>query len=190
MLAAVLSADPAEMPPCSYCEHRQLECKISENDSSRCSSCIRANQPRCDFLGLTPEQLLKVSSQHRQLEAELEEAMEAEERAKARTRRIWKQKKMWSEKMMRAVARGIDNLAELEKLEAAEEWKRQAEQPSAAEPVVSGAGSPETNANLGIGVGEGSGWSLDGFNWDAIPTDPFGVVGEIFSEGAGHSSSA
>ena len=42
--------------------------------------------------------------------------MEIKERVKAHIRRVWKQKKMWYEKMIRAVARGIDNLAELERL--------------------------------------------------------------------------
>ena len=85
LLAAVLSADPSDMAPCSYCERRHLECKVSESDSSRCSSCIQGNQPRCDVLGLTTEQLLKVSSQHRKLEAELKKVIKIKKRTKTRT---------------------------------------------------------------------------------------------------------
>ena len=85
---------------------------------------------------------------------------------------------MWYEKIIKAVDRGIDNLAALEKLE---EQKRQAAQAPAA-------GLSEVTADPGIGVEND--WSLNGFDWGAIPADPSGVVGEIFSEGAERSSSA
>ena len=66
-------------------------------------------------------------------------------------------------------------LQSLEELEAEEEQERQAAQAPAA-------GLSEVTADPGIGVEND--WSLNGFNWGAIPADPFGVVGEIFSEGA------
>ena len=43
--------------------------------------------------------------------------MKAKERTKAYIRRVWKQKKMWYKKMIKAVARSIDNLEELERAE-------------------------------------------------------------------------
>ena len=121
LLAAVLSTDSVEMAPCSYCERRQLECIVSENDFFRCSSCIRHNRSQCDVSGLSPDQLQKVAAQHRELEIELEAAEKEAERVitetNAKLRRLRRQKRMWYEKMIKAVDRGIDNLAALEKLE-------------------------------------------------------------------------
>ena len=62
-----------------------------------------------------------------------------------------------------------------EEEEQEEERERQAAQAPAA-------GSSEVTADPGIGVEND--WSLNGFDWGAIPADPSGVVGEIFSEGA------
>ncbi|EJP60702.1 uncharacterized protein BBA_10348 [Beauveria bassiana ARSEF 2860] len=50
-------------------------------------------------------------------ESELEAAEEELKKASAKVRRLRKQKKLWFEKMMRAIARGIDNVKELERVE-------------------------------------------------------------------------
>ena len=63
----------------------------------------------------------------------------------------------------------------LKELEAKKEQERQAVQAPAA-------GSSEVTADPGIGVEND--WSLNGFDWGAIPADPFGIVGEIFLKGA------
>ena len=175
LLTAVLSTDSVEMAPCSYCKRRQFECIVSKNNSSRYSFCIRHNRSQCDVSGLSPEQLQKVAAQHRELEIELEAAEEEAERVitetNAKLRRLRRQKRMWYEKMMKAVDRGIDNLAALKKLK---KQKRQAAQASVT-------GSLEVTADFGIGVEND--WSLNGFGWGAIPADPSSVVGKIFSEG-------
>lgn len=121
LLAAVLSSASFTMARCSYCEDRNLDCRTANENSSRCSSCIGANQSNCDARGLSPEQLNRVAAQHRRLELELEAAEEEADAVNARLRRLRKQKRMWYEKMMRAVSRGIDNLAELERVEKEEE---------------------------------------------------------------------
>jgi hypothetical protein len=118
------------MPSCSSCEARGLlQCQVSPADSSRCSECVRLNLPRCDVLGLAPDQLRRVATQHMKLEKELEDALEAAEEERreidARVRRLRKQKKLWFERMMRAVRRGIDNLEDLERVEREEAEKEQ-----------------------------------------------------------------
>lgn len=147
LLSAVLSAAIPEMARCSYCEGRNLVCRLSETDSSRCSSCINSNQANCDVRGLSPEQLNRVAAQYRKLELELEAAEEEAEvvinQANAKLRRLRKQKRMWYEKMMKAVSRGVDNLEELERLEA-EESRATAEAQS-------------------LGVGDAVEWSAAGF---------------------------
>lgn len=149
LLAAVLSAAIPEMARCSYCDSRDLVCRLAETDSSRCSSCINSNQANCDVRGLSPEQLNRVAAQHRKLELELEAAEEEADLVNARLRRLRKQKRMWYEKMMKAVSRGIDNLEELERLEA-EESRATAEAQS-------------------LGVGDAVEWSAAGF---PDPVDP------------------
>ncbi|RYP62833.1 hypothetical protein DL771_009554 [Monosporascus sp. 5C6A] len=171
LLSAVL-ANPVDMAPCSFCESRKLECKLSENDSSRCSSCIRYNQANCDVKGLSPEQLQRVAAQHRRLELELEAAEEEADQVNARLRRLRKQKRMWYEKMMKAVTRGIDNLKELERLEREE------------------AGEQDEGPVTGTQSSDRVDWSTvdavpDDFNWDAV-FDPV-VAGESSSGGAGRS---
>lgn len=111
--------------------------------------------------------------------------MEAEEAAKARTRRIWKQKKLWYEKMMKAVDRGIDNLADLEKLE---EQERQAGERECQAARAFAAGLSGVTADLKVVAGNDR--FLNGFDWDAIPANPFGVTGKIFSKGVGRLLSA
>ena len=40
------------------------------------------------------------------------------------------------------------------------------------------------------GIGVENDWSLNGFDWGAIPADLSGVVGKIFSEGVKRLSSS
>ena len=180
LLAAVLSSNPIDMAPCSYCERRQLECKVSDSDSSRCSSCIRHNRSQCDVSGLNPEQLQKVASQHRKLELELEAAEEEADAVNARLRRLRRQKRVWYEKMMKAVSRGIDNLEELEKLEAEERRAENARPAGSAEASV----DPEVVPDF-----DWSGMDMSGdLDWDAILAGASVGVGENSSEGVGRSS--
>ncbi|TQW04493.1 hypothetical protein IF2G_07722 [Cordyceps javanica] len=112
LLAAILASPFLQtMPSCTACENRGItQCQVSPSDSSRCTECIRLNLSRCDVQGVTPAQLRNIASQHLKLERELEEAEE-------KVLRLRKQKKLWFEKMMRAIARGIDNVEELERVE-------------------------------------------------------------------------
>ena len=179
LLAAVLSSNPIDMAPCSYCERRHLECKVSDSDSSRCSSCIRHNRSQCDVSGLSPEQLQKVASQHRKLELELEAAEEEAEKVisetNAKLRRLRRQKRMWYEKMMKAVSRGIDNLEELEKLETEERRVENARPAGSAEALV----DPKVVSDL-----DWSGMDVSGdFNWDAILAGASVGVSKNSSEG-------
>ncbi|KAG8421909.1 hypothetical protein J3458_022450 [Metarhizium acridum] len=106
------------MKACARCARMGLpQCEASVSDSSRCVKCVVDKQGNCDIAGVTPQQLRSIADQHYKLERELEEA---EERALAENQkvlRLRKQKKLWFEKMMRAVARGIDNVEELERVE-------------------------------------------------------------------------
>ena len=128
-LLEVILQSAVEMPDsCSFCERRKVRC-LKSDGSSRCTECVAGNQSHCDAGVLSPEQLLRVASQHSKLEQEME-ALEKERRElDTKMERLRKQKKMWQEKMMRALRRGITNLEELDQIEreeAAEEERRHA----------------------------------------------------------------
>ncbi|TQV92552.1 hypothetical protein IF1G_00001 [Cordyceps javanica] len=117
-LLELMIGNLVDMPACSFCKDQGLQnCKASDVDSSRCFECIRLNRSYCDMNPLTPQQLRRIGTQHQKAESELEAAEEELEKASAKVRRLRKQKKLWFEKMMRAVARGIDNVEELERVE-------------------------------------------------------------------------
>lgn len=75
------------------------------------------HQSRCDVQGISPAQLRRIADHHMRFEQELETAEEERRAMDAKIERLRKQKKLWFEKMMRAVARGIDNVEELERVE-------------------------------------------------------------------------
>lgn len=103
---------------CSNCILRNhADCVVSSLDSSRCYECVRLNKSYCDVQGLTPEQLDRVSSHYFRLEEELEEAKDVLAEAAAKVARLWKQKKVWYERIKRAVAQGITDLEELDRVE-------------------------------------------------------------------------
>ncbi|KAI6544261.1 hypothetical protein MCOR04_011848 [Pyricularia oryzae] len=106
------------MPSCSACQSRGIpRCQASPRDSARCTECVRLNLSHCDVLGVSPESLRRIASQHSRLESELEAAEEARRAADLKVERLRKQKKLWFERMMRAVSRGIDDLEELDRVE-------------------------------------------------------------------------
>lgn len=106
------------MPSCSYCVERgRPRCRVSPLESDRCQWCVRDNQSRCDVLGVTAAQLRDIADRHSKLESELEKAEELAVIAQQRVIRLRKSKKLWFEKMKRAIARGIDSVEELEKVE-------------------------------------------------------------------------
>ena len=116
LLSAILSHS-VEMPPCSFCKSKGFSCSVSVRDSSRCFDCVRLHQSHCDVHGFSASALRRIADQHQKLEAELEAAEEEQEAAAARVRRLRKVKRQWAEKMTRAVARGLDSVEELERLE-------------------------------------------------------------------------
>jgi hypothetical protein len=152
-----------KMDKCSSCESSGAECFFAEGESSRCSACVIGQKSLCDARQLSPSQFRKVAAQHIKLEAEIEAAEEEHKRELERLRqssekveRLRKQKKMWYRKMMRAVARGIDDLDELDKVERAEaEASRQAET-SLPNPIDSEV--PQS--------------SVDAVDWDQFDVDP------------------
>jgi hypothetical protein len=132
LLVSNILSRAVEMAPCSSCARRGSSCLVSDSDSSRCSECVRRKVGDCDIQGPSNAQLRRLASQQIKLEEELDEAAEEFERAGARYRRLQRQKKIWSEKVMRAVARGIDNLEELEALERREEEEKRSSEAAAA----------------------------------------------------------
>lgn len=119
-LLAVILNSPSSivMPSCLQCTRRGIpSCRVSSTDSTRCSECVRYNRSNCDVQGLSNAQLLRIGAQHRKVEEEMEQAEEELRVHLAKLDRLRKQKKMWLEKMLRAVARGIDDVGELERLE-------------------------------------------------------------------------
>ena len=124
---------------CSFCVSRgREECLASPVDSSRCSECVRLNKSYCDVRGLSSEQLERIAAHHYRLEDELEAAEEERRVVDAKIDRLRKQKKLWYEKMRRAVARGITDLEELDRVEREEAEASRRATTSVSNPTKSG----------------------------------------------------
>ncbi|KAF3768354.1 hypothetical protein M406DRAFT_250526 [Cryphonectria parasitica EP155] len=171
LLSAVATFSSLSPMPCSYCEDHNLsaECKVAESESSRCQTCVRLSLSNCDVRSLTSAQL-------NQVEVIEEEAAELN----AKLLRLRKQKRMWYEKMMRAVRRGINNVKELERVEA-EKRARIA------------AGVRSVVAEESAVVAEDS--SFEGFDWNSVDVgnavvDWSGFLESEVSEGPGSRSGA
>jgi hypothetical protein len=157
LLRAIMSGADKSDKRCSYCISKNLEdCLVSPLDSSRCFECVRLNKSYCDVHGLTPDQLDRVSSQHFRLEEELEEAEDVLAEVAAKVSRLRKQKRVWYDRMRRAVARGISDLEELDRVE-----REEAE--AAARQV------PTSASNLPVSVPSSS---VDAVDWSAYDFDP------------------
>lgn len=125
---------------CSFCVSKNhQECLLSSDDSSRCAECVRLNQSYCDVRGLSPEQMNRIADHHFRLEDELEAAEEEQLRAAEKVKRLRKQKRIWYDKMRRAVARGITDLEELDRVEReeAEAARQVTTLPNPTDPVIS-----------------------------------------------------
>ncbi|KAL2192217.1 hypothetical protein P885DRAFT_18426, partial [Corynascus similis CBS 632.67] len=105
---------------CSFCESRKLKCEASSDDLSRCVECVRRGQSGCDVFGVSVQSLTRIVSQHDKLDSEMERAEAELQAAMAKVNRVRAQKRLWAEKMARAISRGLDDIAELERLEAEE----------------------------------------------------------------------
>ena len=177
-----------EVMPCSFCFSQDLRCEMMDT-VSRCKECVSRGRS-CDGSGVSLSSLENIRREHQRLERE---ELLAEERLLDLQRRHLDAQRRHQEEMNEAIARlvrlrkqkslartkGVDmtrrELQSLEELEVVEEQERQAAQAPAA-------GSSEMTADPGIGVEND--WSLNGFDWGAIPADPSGIVSEIFSESA------
>ena len=179
-----------EVMPCTPCFNRKLPCYMTE-DVKRCHECVKSRR-RCDGSGVPIDSLRRIGEEKDRLDREerlaedrlvqLQQEMKIKssqvEEVVAKLLRLRKQQSFLRERGKKMVQRGLQSL---EELEAEEEQERQATQAPAA-------GSSEVAADPGMNIEND--WSLNGFNWGAIPADPSGVTDEIFSEGAGRSSSA
>lgn len=176
LLRAMMSGAAKSDTRCSNCiSKNHADCVVSSLDSSRCYECVRLNKSYCDVQGLTPDQLDRVSSHHFRLEEELEEAEDVLAEAAAKVARLRKQKRVWYERMKRAVARGITDLEELDRVE--REEAEAARQAALLAPSSAVAGPSQ---------------SVDDVDWSAYALDPslFPLLGtgEIPAESSGRSS--
>ncbi|KAF3764040.1 hypothetical protein M406DRAFT_262286 [Cryphonectria parasitica EP155] len=114
-----------EMPMCSFCKSCKARCLASEEDSSRCTECIKHKRGNCNMHGLSPLQVEKIVAQHSAAETALDDAEEELERATAKVRWLRKQRKLWAEKIARAVRCGLDTIEKLDCVEAEELAKEQ-----------------------------------------------------------------
>ncbi|KAL2192288.1 hypothetical protein P885DRAFT_48047 [Corynascus similis CBS 632.67] len=113
---------------CSFCESWKLKCEASSNDSSRYVECVRRGQSGCDVFGVSVQSLTRIVSQYDKLDSEME-------RAEAELQAAMAKKRLWAEKMARTISRGLDDIAELERLEA-EEAAAAAANASSSAPLV------------------------------------------------------
>ena len=139
-LALAVTSSGFDMPiPCDSCDRSSRRCVASSN-SDRCSECISRGLAHCDAIHFSPFQLRRLTSARSKIEIELEAAVEdLEEKqrlaleAAAKFRRLQKQRKLLSDRELRAVARGISDLEELESSERREEEDRRSSETAVAE---------------------------------------------------------
>ena len=192
LLEVLLVAPVAMDSVCLSCEKAKSECLASEDDSSRCTRCVRYQLSNCDMKGLSPQQLRRVAAHHTRFEAELVESEEKllelqniAQQQQNKVLRLRRQKKLWFEKMMRAVARGIDDVEELERIEREEAEREAIQQQGAGSSDVLIASSSEV-PGVDLDWSAAAIPSQDAFNsvdWNA-------VFDENSSVGAGRSSNA
>lgn len=143
VLLEIILSHPVRMKDCTYCSNKKKrnfsECQLSEEDSTRCTECVKDNKSLCDARPLSSAQLRKIAMFHTQYETALEEAEKERKTVDAKIERLRKQKRLWLEKMTRAVARGIDDLEELDRVEReeAEASGQTATLPNPTDPVIS-----------------------------------------------------
>lgn len=118
LLRAIMSgADKSNKRYSYYISKNHKDCLISPLDSSHCFKYIHLNKSYYNVQGLTPNQLNYISTQHFYLEEELKEAEDILAEAAAKVARLQKQKRVWYDRMRRAVAQGISDLEELDRVE-------------------------------------------------------------------------
>lgn len=180
VLLEIILSYSVKMKDCTYYSNKKKrhfpECQMSEEDSTRCTECVKDNKSLCDARPLSTAQLQKIALLHARFEDELEAAEERRKAVDAEIERIRKQKRLWLEKMTRAVARGIDDLEELERVECEEQEAEAARQAALLEP------------NSTVGPSQ----SVDAVDWSAFELDPSLFppleINEIPAELSRHSS--
>jgi hypothetical protein len=136
LLESILDSPITMDSACTSCERSGHQCLASESDSSRCARCVQRQLSNCDMKGLSPQQLRRVAAHHARFETELIASEEKLLEMQNKVLRLRKQKKLWSEKMVRAIARGIDNVEELERVEREELEREAAQRPEASSSSV------------------------------------------------------
>ncbi|TPX15098.1 uncharacterized protein E0L32_012439, partial [Thyridium curvatum] len=128
-LARVIEDHGREVMPCSWCFDHSLPCQMMEG-TKRCAECTRRGRS-CDGTGVPVGSLSRVSAEWKRLKRqeevgeetiesifERQRALQKEfDEASARLSRIRKQKRNAHERLQKMVARGLQNLDELEEME-------------------------------------------------------------------------
>jgi hypothetical protein len=173
VLADRIDSFGVDMPSCSRCEKRGLDCRVSP-ESTKCGECVRSNM-RCDVHGPSVQDWLKLRQEEERLAAEEaaaeileEEAARKQAEARARVKRLRLQQKLLKQRGSEMLRRGLKTLDELDEVEERERWEREAaELPARATTASSSAvasGDP-----LGYsGVALGADLPLSPSFWDTL----------------------
>ncbi|KAI1869361.1 uncharacterized protein JN550_005991 [Neoarthrinium moseri] len=158
-----------DVMPCSFCEKRNLRCRMMEG-VSRCKECCRRGRS-CDGSGVTLSSLQRINAEEDRLVREEEVAEEKLLRAQqevnealSKLMRLRAQKRALKTRGVDMVNRGLRSLDELDEQERAE-----------SDAVVA------VQSQGGVGVIDWSSVGIPGIDWDALGGT---------SQGVQHSSSS
>lgn len=123
---------------CAGCRKAQREC-VKSSDSKSCLECLRRGYS-CDMEPFARSDFAKLDRERDRLDREEAQARERMRDAMAKLDRLDKQRRFLADREAKLVALGLDNVEELERLEAEEEATRQSSADATAEAsnVVSG----------------------------------------------------
>ena len=109
---------------CVACQKANSDC-VRSKESSSCLACLRRTRP-CKMEPFSDSEFAKVDKERARLETEMESLELAEEAILQKRRRIRKLQRYLASKEAEMIRRGLDNVEELEKMEAQEEAEKTA----------------------------------------------------------------
>ena len=118
-LARQIDLEGAMVQPCSRCKQSGEECRILLG-SMKCGSCTRKGYAGCDVRDVTDADFDKLDNESEKLEEQLRIAKDQKSSARAKIKRLKSQRAYLKSRREELIRRGLNNIEELERLEASE----------------------------------------------------------------------
>ena len=121
--------------PCSRCAQQKVECRRILG-AKKCGNCTRRGC-KCDVQDVTAPQFERIDKERQRIKSEIRQSREAMEAAMARWKRFERLQESLEEREAELIRRGLDNIEELERVEAEEKAASSlASAPSPLDPIT------------------------------------------------------